>query len=86
MARRRQSIDGVDSVDLGEEVHSAPPSCGHSIQSGATSAWSGAFNSMGGAVGTGADRTKAVPLLFTRSPAASPMLRTRRQRTPLRHA
>src|SRR5262249_22349564 len=43
IARRRQSFDGVDSVDLGEEVHSDPSSCGNSIQSGGISAWSRAF-------------------------------------------
>src|SRR5262249_49577017 len=79
-------FDGVDSVELGEGVHSAPSSCGNSIHSDASSAWSGAFKSMDGAVGTADSRTKAVPLLFTRTPAASPMLRTRRQRTPFRHA
>src|SRR5262249_10496471 len=59
--------------------HGAPPSAGKG------SAWSGAFKSMGGAAPGLLIGLNPVPSPFNSRPAASPMLRTRRQRTPPRH-
>src|SRR4029453_17536915 len=57
----------------------APPGHGgQSLRSGATSTWSGAFESMDGAAVHSGMRSKPTPWAATRRPVASPIVRTRR--------